>query len=112
MLISCSSNSIDDPWGGKFVQEEVTGFLVGSTPKNKNEESGKGGEKGEDGDEEWKPALPEGTNMKLFGYFLGVLTEDKKKYKTDDIWGKSSHKLLSTCSDMFSLVWTFEAVRF
>ncbi|KAF8864545.1 hypothetical protein BDZ45DRAFT_797223 [Acephala macrosclerotiorum] len=82
--IASSSSSIDDPWGENFVQEEVVGFLIGTTPKlSKN---GKGGEKGEDGEEEWKPVLPEGTNQKLFGYFLGVVIEDKHKYKTDDHW--------------------------
>ncbi len=28
--------------------------------------------------------------MEVFGYYLGLLAEDKKKYFTDDLWGLSS----------------------
>ncbi|CZR51764.1 uncharacterized protein PAC_01641 [Phialocephala subalpina] len=81
--IPSNSTTVDDPWGGKVEVEEVVGYLVGATPKAK---SGKGDGKGGEGGEEWNPVLPEGTNMKLFTYFLGGLTEDKKKYKKDDHW--------------------------
>ncbi|KAE8443958.1 hypothetical protein EG329_001182 [Mollisiaceae sp. DMI_Dod_QoI] len=65
------------PSASKPGEEEILGFLTGAKPKSAIE-----GEPGV----EWKPILPEGTNEKLFGYFLGALIGTKAKYKIGDVW--------------------------
>lgn len=69
------------PSAGSPGEEEIVGYLVGSTPKNAL--NGVGGEEHED----WKPIHPEGTNVSLVRYFFGKVHENAQKFKSEDMWG-------------------------
>jgi hypothetical protein len=58
------------------AEDEVIGYLIYQKPPLEEEPR------------EWKPNLPDGTNMRFFEKVFGDVQEAKKQYNLKDCWGK------------------------
>jgi hypothetical protein len=76
-----------DPKHRYVVAEDATGTIVGFIAWTIATEKGEIGE-AEDEYPEWEPNTPEGTNLEFIGAYVVARSEQKRKYYTEDMYGK------------------------
>jgi hypothetical protein len=76
-----------DPKHRYVVAEDATGTIVGFIAWNIPTTKGGVGEV-EDEYPEWEPNTPEGTNLEFIGAYVTAREEQKRKYYTEEMYGK------------------------
>lgn len=87
LFLDRHQHMFQDPKHRYVVAEDATGTIVGFIAWTIPTAKGGIGEV-EDEYPEWEPNTPEGTNLEFIGSYVVARAEQKRKYYTEDMYGK------------------------